>query len=141
LQTVAGTGFSIGVPSGWKQQTLKDSVVAFAYANPAIQANVNEITSSGRSGRTMSQWAADLKKELVSAVGVTPSVSFVTLRAGKAVRLTVTQTVNGAKLSQVQYAVDAGATAYVFTFTASAAQFAADQPTFAKIIASLRLTS
>ncbi|MDE3191553.1 MAG: hypothetical protein KGL94_12130 [Acidobacteriota bacterium] len=141
LKTVTGTGFTIGMPAGWKRLTLKDSIATFSYANTAVNANVNEVTGSGRGSRTMTQWGADLKTELMSSLGVTPSVSFSTLPSGQAVRLVMTRTVSGTKIVQVQYAVDAGSVAYLFTFTADAAHFAADQPTFARMISSLRLTS
>lgn len=141
LQTVTGTGFSMGVPAGWKQQTVKDGIATFVYANTAANASVDEVTASGRGSRTMTQWGADLKTELMSSLGVTPSVSFVTLPAGRAVRLTMTRSVSGTKIVQIQYAVDAGAITYMVTFTADAAHFTADQPTFARMISSLRLTS
>jgi hypothetical protein len=89
----------------------------------------------------LTQWEADLKSELGSVAGVTPSAALVTLPAGKAVRLTVMHVVKGVKLVQIQYIVDGAATAYGFTFTSSAARYAADAPTFAKMIASLKLTA
>ncbi|MGH2972765.1 MAG: hypothetical protein ACRDLE_11700 [Gaiellaceae bacterium] len=141
LRTLSGTGFTISVPTSWTHQTIKDSVATFVYRNPVTKSNVVEVTSSGRGTRSMAQWAADLQGEFKSAVGVTPSVSFVTLHAGKAVRLAFTRTVSGTTVVQVEYAVDAGTTAYLFTFTATSAQYASDQATFAKMIASLRLTS
>ena len=48
---------------------------------------------------------------------------------------------NGVKLVQVQYVVDGGATAYTFTFTTTAGRYAADAPTFAKMIATLKLAA
>jgi len=65
----------------------------------------------------------------------------VTLAAGKAVRLTVSRVVGGRNIVQVEYIVDGGTTAYVFTFTTTATRYAADAPTFAKMIDSLRLTA
>jgi hypothetical protein len=57
------------------------------------------------------------------------------------VRLFLTHVVKGVKLVQVQYVVDGGANAYAFTFTSTGARYAADAPTFAKMIASLKLTA
>jgi len=129
------------VPTGWTHLTLPDSVATFIYRNPATHANVVEVTASGRGTRSYAQWAADLKLELASATGAVPSASIVTLAAGKAVKLTVTRTSKGTKISQVQYVVDGGSTAYAFTFTTTAVRLAADAPTFAKMIASLRLAA
>jgi hypothetical protein len=139
LHSFRGTGFSLGVPTGWVHQTLKDSIATFVYMNKSTGTNVVEVTASGRGGRTMAQWETDLKLELASSAGVAPTASLVTLPAGKAVKLTVTHAANGVKLVQVQYVVDGGATAYTFTFTTTAARYAADASTFAKMIATLRL--
>jgi hypothetical protein len=141
LKTAGGLGFTVGVPSGWSHQTLKDSVASFFYVNKATGTNVVEVSSSGRGTRTMAQWEADLKQELSSAAGVVPSAALVTLPAGNAVRLFLTHVVKGVKLVQVQYVVDGGANAYAFTFTSTGARYAADAPTFAKMIASLKLTA
>ncbi|HZQ89802.1 MAG TPA: hypothetical protein VFA42_07320 [Gaiellaceae bacterium] len=141
LRTASGTGFSMGIPPTWTRQTLKDSVVSFAYRNPLTKTNVVEVGSSGRGSRTMAQWAADLKVEARAGTGATPTSAIVTLPAAPAVRLLFTRTVGGTKLVQVQYSVDGGSTAYTFTFTATAAHYVADQATFARMIASLRLTS
>jgi len=141
LHSFSGTGFSMGVPTGWTKQTLKDSVATFIYMNKSTGTNVVEVTASGRGSRPMAQWETDLKLELASSAGVAPTASLVTLPAGKAVKLTATHTANGVKLVQVQYVVDGGATAYTFTFTTTAARLAADAPTFAKMIATLKLTA
>ena len=141
LHSFSGTGFSLGVPTGWVRQTLKDSIATFIYMNKSTGTNVVEITSSGRGARTMTQWETDLKLELASSAGVAPTASLVTLPAGKAVKLTASHAANGVKLTQVQYVVDGGATAYTFTFTTTAARYAADAPTFAKMIATLKLTA
>jgi len=141
LRTVSGTGFSIGVPTSWASQTIKDSVASFVYRNPVTKTNVVEVGSSGRGSRTMAQWAADLEVELRSGTDATPTSSIVTLPAGQAVRLVLTRTVGGAKIVQVQYAVDGGSTAYTFTFTATAAHYSADRLTFTRMMSSLRLTS
>ena len=141
LHSFSGTGFSMGVPTGWTKQTLKDSVATFIYMNKSTGTNVVEVTASGRGGRPMAQWETDLKLELASSAGVAPTANLVTLPAGKAVKLTATHTANGVKLVQVQYVVDGGATAYTFTFTTTAARLAADAPTFAKMIATLKLTA
>jgi len=141
LKTFSGLGFSMGVPSGWSHQTLKDSVASFVYVNAATRTNVVEVSSSGRGTRTMVQWEADLRQELASGSGATPSAALVTLPAGKAVRLVVTHVVKGVKLVQVQYVVDGGANAYAFTFTSTAARYAVDASTFAKMIGSLKLTA
>jgi hypothetical protein len=141
LRSTAGNGFTMGVPTGWTHLTIPDSVATFIYRNPATHANVVEVTASGRGTRSYAQWAADLKLELASATGAVPSTSVVTLAAGKAVKLTVTRTSKGTKISQVQYVVDGGSTAYAFTFTTTAVRLAADAPTFAKMIASLRLAA
>jgi hypothetical protein len=141
LKMSAGPGFTMGVPSGWSHQTLKDSVASFFYLNRTTGTNVVEVSASGRGTRTLTQWEADLKAELASVAHVTPSAAVVTLAAGKAVKLTVSRVVGGAKVVQVQYVVDGGATAYGFTFTTTAARYAADAPAFAKMIASLKLTA
>ena len=141
LRTIAGTGFTMGVPTGWAHLTIPDSVATFIYRNPATHANIVEVTASGRGTRSYAQWAADLKLELASATGAVPSTSIVTLAAGKAIKLTVTRTSKGTKIAQVQYVVDGGSTAYAFTFTTAAVRLGADAPTFAKMIASLRLTA
>jgi hypothetical protein len=141
LKTFSGLGFSMGVPSGWSHQTIKDSVASFVYVNAATRTNVVEVSSSGRGTRTMAQWEADLRQELASGSGATPSAALVTLPAGKAVRLVVTHVVKGVKLVQVQYVVDGGANAYAFTFTSTAARYAVDASTFAKMIGSLKLTA
>jgi hypothetical protein len=141
LTSSAGPGFTMGVPLGWSHQTLKDSVASFFYLNRKTGTNVVEVSASGRGTRTLTQWEADLKAELGSAAGAAPSAALVTLPAGNAVRLTVTHVVKGVKLVQIQYIVDGGATAYGFTFTSAAARYAADAPTFAKMIASLKLTA
>lgn len=141
LRTQSGSGFTIGVPTSWVRQTLKDSVATFLYRSPATKSNVVELTSSGRGARTMAQWAADLEVELRSATNVTPAVSYVTLPAGKAVRLSLSRTVGTTKVVQVQYVVDGGPKAYDFTFTTTSSRAAADLPTFARMMASLRLTS
>jgi hypothetical protein len=141
LRTQSGTGFTIGVPTSWARQTIKDSVATFVYRSPATKSNVVELTSSGRGSRTMAQWAADLEVELRSATNATPTVSYVTLPAGKAIRLSLTRTVGTTKIVQVQYVVDGGPTAYNFTFTTTSSRAAADLPVFARMIASLRLTS
>ena len=141
LHSFSGTGFSLGVPTGWTKQTLKDSVATFIYMNKSTGTNVVEVTASGRGSRTMAQWETDLKLELAASAGVAPTTSLVTLPAGKAVKLTATHAANGVKLVQVQYVVDGGSTAYTFTFTTTAARYAADAPTFAKMIATLKLTA
>ena len=53
LKTFSGLGFSMGVPSGWSHQTIKDSVASFVYVNAATRTNVVEVSSSGRGTRTM----------------------------------------------------------------------------------------
>jgi hypothetical protein len=141
LRSLAGPGFTMGVPNGWTHRTLKDSVASFMYVNRTTGTNVVEVSASGRGTRSMTQWEADLKAELASAAHVTPSAALVTLAAGKAVKLTVSRVIGGAKIVQVQYIVDGGATAYGFTFTTTAARYTADAPTFAKMIASLKLTA
>ena len=141
LHSFSGTGFSLGVPTGWTKQTLKDSVATFIYMNKSTGTNVVEVTGSGRGARTMAQWETDLKLELASSAGVAPTASLVTLPAGKAVKLSVTHAANGVKLVQVEYVVNGGATAYTITFTTTAARYAADAPTFAKMIATLKLTA
>jgi hypothetical protein len=141
LKTFTGLGFSMGVPSSWSHKTIKDSVASFLYLNAATGTNVVEVSSSGRGTRTPAQWEADLKQELALGVGATPSAALVTLPAGKAVRLVVSHVVKGVKLVQVQYVVDGGTNAYAFTFTSTAARYAVDAPTFAKMIGSLKLTA
>ncbi|HKT43234.1 MAG TPA: hypothetical protein VJQ85_00420 [Gaiellaceae bacterium] len=141
LRTQSGTGFTIGIPTSWVRQTVKDSVATFVYRNPGTRANLVELTSSGRGTRALAQWAADLQVELRSATNVTPTVSYVTLPAGKAIRLSITRTIGTTKIVQVQYAVDGGSTAPDFTFTTTASRAAADLPVFARMMASLRLTS
>jgi hypothetical protein len=141
LTVLTGMGFSIGVPSTWTKATIADSVATFIYRDPKTHANVVEVTASGRGTRTYAQWSSDLKLELASATGATPSASIVTLSAGKAVRLVVARTQSGTKIVQVQYVVDHGTTAYAFTFTTTAARYATDAPTFAKMIASVKLTA
>jgi hypothetical protein len=141
LKTIPSAGFSMGVPTGWVKETLPDSIATFVYANPTTGTNVVEITGAGRGPRTMAQWEADLKSELASAVGVAPTASLVTLPAGPAVRLAVTRSVGGKPITQIQYAVDAGETAYTFTFTTNPSRYAADSATFAKMIASLKLAA
>jgi PKD repeat protein len=141
LRAQSGTGFTLGVPTGWARQTVKDSVATFVYRDPATKTNVVELASSGRGTRTMAQWAADLQVEIRSAMNVTPAVSYVTLPAGKAIRLSFTRTIGTTKVVQVQYAVDAGPTAYDFTFTTTSSRATADLPVFARMMASLHLTS
>ena len=141
LTSRSGTGFTLGVPTRWARISLKDSVASFLYRDPATHTNVVEVTSSGRGARSYTQWAADLKLELAAGAGARPTTSIVTLTAGKAVRLTLTRASNGLEITQVQYVVDGGASAYAFTFTTTAAHVRADLPTFAKMIASLRLAA
>jgi hypothetical protein len=141
LRMFAGQGFTMGVPNGWTHRTLKDSVASFFYVNKATGTNVVEISASGRGTRTVTQWENDLALESASAAHTTPSTALVTFAAGKAVKLTLSRVVGGKKIVQVQYIVDGGPTAYGFTFTTTAARFAADAPTFAKMMASLKLTA
>jgi hypothetical protein len=141
LRMLGGAGFTMGVPTAWARVTLKDSVVTFAYRDPVTYTNVVEVSTSGRGTRTMAQWEADQKAEVAAATGATPSASLITLAAGRAVKLTTTLTSKGQKVTQVQYVVDGGATAYTFTFTTTAARYSTDAPTFAKMIASLTLTA
>ena len=140
LHTMSGTGFTMGIPTGWTHRTVKDSVVSFFYVDNATRTNVVEVSASGRGTRTMTQWEADLKAEAASA-HLAPAAALVTLAAGRAVRLTVSRVVGGKSIVQVEYIVDGGTTAYGFTFTTTAARYAADAPTFAKMIDSLKLTA
>jgi hypothetical protein len=141
LKTITSAGFSMGVPTRWVKKTLPDSVATFVYADPTTGANVVEVTGNGRGSRTIAQWETDLKSELASAVGITPTATLVTLPAGPAVRLSFTHTVGGKTITQVQYVVDAGETAYTVTFTSIPSRYALDAPTFARMIASLRLAA
>ena len=141
LKTIISAGFSMGVPSGWVKTTLPDSVATFVYADRTTGTNVVEVTGTGRGSRTTAQWESDLKSELTSALGVTPTATLVTLPAGPAVRLSFTHPVGGKSVTQVQYVVDAGETAYTITFTSTPSRYVVDAPTFAKMIASLRLAT
>jgi hypothetical protein len=141
LKTITSAGFSMGVPSGWVKKTLPDSVATFVYADRTTGTNVVEVTGAGRGSRTTAQWESDLKSELASALGVTPAAALVTLPAGPAVRLSFTNTVGGKRITQLQYVVDAGETAYTITFTSIPSRYTVDAATFAKMIASLRLAA
>ena len=141
LHSAAGDGFAMGVPTGWTKVSIPDSIIMFAYRNPATRANVNILRSSGRAGASLSAWRSRLAAEVRAAAGVSPSTTLVTLPAGHAVKLVFTHAVSGVRMTQVQYVVDAGASAYDITFTTTAARYAKDAPTFAKMIASFALTS
>jgi hypothetical protein len=141
LKSITSAGFSMGVPTRWVKKTIPDSVATFVYADPTTGTNVVEVTGAGRGSRTTAQWESDLTSELTSALGVTPTAALVTLPAGPAVRLTFNRTVSGKPITQIQYVVDAGETAYTFTFTTNPSRYAVDTSTFAKMIASLKLAT
>jgi hypothetical protein len=69
----------------------------------------------------------------------TPTASVVSLPGGQAVRLVFTG--GSTKLAATEYFVDAGPVAYAFSFLGTAAHLTAGQATFARMMASLRLSS
>jgi hypothetical protein len=140
LRTAAGAGFTMSVPTNWTVVATKDSLASFAYVNAKTRSSVNVLSSSGRAGRTMAQWEGDLKSELATATGASPTATLVTLPAGSAVRLTLSVTSGGKTIDEVQYAVDAGNIAYTVTFGSLDANYKSDAGTFAKMIASFKLS-
>ena len=143
MKRVSGDSFRMDVPTSWQRFVLKDSIVTFAYLDPtarnSLHANVNVLRGSGRAGRSFAQWSSDLAAQLRTAVGVAPSVSVVTLPAGRAVRLAATASVKGLSIRVVQYHVDAGSIVYAVTFECSAASYSSYAAAFAKSIASFHL--
>jgi hypothetical protein len=138
MKRAAGDGFHMDVPTGWVSRSVSDSLISFAYWDRVTRTNVNVVRGSGRAGRTFAAWKNDLSKEIAST-GATVSASVVTLPAGRAVRLTFSQKVNGVLVDGVQYVLDAGSVAYTVTFVASASKYASALPTFGKMISSFTL--
>jgi hypothetical protein len=143
LTRAVGTGFTLSVPSAWKEVTLKDSIATFVYRSPVARnsfyANVNVLQGSGRAGRAYAQWASDLAAQFRTSTGIAPSTAIVTLPAGKAVRLTASGTAGSARVTMLQYVIDAGATAYLVTYESSSASYPSYAPLFAKSIATFHL--
>jgi hypothetical protein len=136
--------FSIAVPKSWREVSARDTVLLFAardsVARDGFHANVNVIAASGRAGRTMSQWAADLAKQDSSLASGQVRTAIVNEPAGQAVVLTfVAKTKSGKWLSFRQYGFDAGAQAYVVTFTATSKTAALYAKQFSSAAASFRV--
>jgi hypothetical protein len=117
--------FSLDLPKTWKQVTSKDTVYLFfaqdTKAHSGVRGTVNVVQASGRAGRSMSAWAADLATQAKDLATSGVSSKVVNEPVGQAVVLTYdsTKIVKGHTLRFWQYVFDGGAQAYVVTFAAT----------------------
>lgn len=137
LATKSGDGFTMPIPSTWKQLSIRDSVITFAYTNAPKKTSVNVLKVSGRNGRSYQQWASDLASQYSASAHVTTSIA--TLPAGKAVVLMGTAPGGGTTITFLQYVVDAGRFAYTVTFGAPKSDYGNEKSLFGKMIAGFKL--
>ena len=137
LRTYDKGAFTMSLPKTWSELSTKDTIYLFVAHDSAVHNGIHGVVDvvqmSGRSGRTMSQWAQDLAAQAKALASSAVSSRVLTERAGQAVLLTYDskKIAKGHTVRAWQYAFDAGAQGYLVTFLATPST----QNVYAKVFA------
>jgi len=144
LKPVRAGKFSMRVPTAWKAQTNVGTlalVAASTRPEGGFFTNANVIAGAPRAGAPITEWRSDLVAQLRRAGLVIgkPRSRVVRLPAGRAVEIAFGGSLSGRKLRWLTYAYDAGAKAYILTFTTAASQYARNAPLFRRLSRTVRI--
>jgi hypothetical protein len=144
LKPVRAGKFSMRVPVAWKAQTNVGTIALIAASTKpegGFFTNANVIAGAPRAGAPITQWRTDLVAQLRRAGLVVgkPRSRVVRLPAGRAVEIAFGGSLSGRKLRWLTYAYDAGAKAYILTFTTAASQYARNAPLFRRLSRTVRI--
>jgi len=144
LKPVRAGTFSMRVPTAWKAQTKVGTLALIAASTRpegGFFTNANVIAGAPRAGAPITEWRSDLVAQLRRAGLVIgkPRSRVVRLPAGRAVEIAFGGSLSGRKLRWLTYAYDAGAKAYILTFTTAASQYARNAPLFRRLSRTVRI--
>ena len=144
LKPVRSGKFSMRVPTAWKARTNVGTLALIAASTRpegGFFTNANVIAGAPRAGAPITEWRSDLVAQLRRAGLVIgkPRSRVVRLPAGRAVEIAFGGSLSGHKLRWLTYAYDAGAKAYILTFTTAASQYARNAPLFRRLSRTVRI--